>query len=47
MSAPNHILHALTSDARALANGEVVPAMPLSAAETEGARRFHICNVCS
>ncbi len=46
MSAPNHILNALTRDARALANGEVVPAMPLSAAETEVARQMQICNAC-
>jgi citrate/tricarballylate utilization protein len=37
-----HTLEALTRDARALANGEVV----LSAPETEVARQLQICNAC-
>ena len=39
-------LDAITRDARALANGEVVPAMPLTGAETEVARQMQICNAC-
>ena len=35
-------LEALTRDARALANGEIV----LSAPETEVARQMQICNAC-
>lgn len=39
-------LEALTRDARALANGDVVPAMPLTGAESEVARQLQICNAC-
>ena len=39
-------LDALTRDARALANGEVVPMPILTPAETEVARLMHICNGC-
>ena len=37
-------LEALTRDARALANGDVVPAAPLTGAESEVARQMQICN---
>ena len=39
-------LEALTRDARALANGDVVPAAPLTGAESEVARQMQICNAC-
>ena len=39
-------LEALTRDARALANGDVVPAAPLTGAESEVARQLQICNAC-
>jgi citrate/tricarballylate utilization protein len=39
-------LEALTRDARALANGEVVGNMPMTGAETEVARQMQICNAC-
>ncbi|UCU99177.1 tricarballylate utilization 4Fe-4S protein TcuB [Acidovorax radicis] len=39
-------LEALTRDARALANGNVVPIAPLTGAETEVARQLQICNAC-
>ena len=39
-------LEALTRDARALANGDIVPAMPLTGAESEVARQLQICNAC-
>ena len=40
------ILETLTRDARALANGDVVPAAPLTGAESEVARQLQICNAC-
>ncbi len=39
-------LEALTRDARALANGDVVPAAPLTGTESEVARQMQICNAC-
>ena len=39
-------LEALARDAQALANGEVVPAAPLTDAESEVARQLQICNAC-
>ena len=39
-------LEALTRAARALANGDVVPAAPLTGAESEVARQMQICNAC-
>ena len=39
-------LEALTRDARALANGDLVPAAPLTGAESEVARQMQICNAC-
>jgi len=39
-------LEALARDAQALANGEVVPAAPLTGAESEVARQLQICNAC-
>ena len=39
-------LEAQTRDARALANGDVVPAAPLTGAESEVARQMQICNAC-
>jgi citrate/tricarballylate utilization protein len=39
-------LAALSRDAHALANGEVVPTPALTAAETEVARQMQICNAC-
>ena len=39
-------LETLTRDAKALANGENVPAPAMSAAEAEVARQLQICNAC-
>ena len=39
-------IEALARDARALANGDIVPAVPLTGAESEVARQLQICNAC-